>query len=79
MGIVVKKRDKETNASLLRRFIRKIQNSGNLIKARSGLFYQKKLTEREKRLRALYKEKRRKEIEYLKKLGKFEKILKKRK
>lgn len=78
MAIEVKKRNKETSASLLRRFVRKVQQSRMLLEARARQFRLKKKSEREKRLSALRREKIKKEIERLKKLGKFEEYLEKK-
>ena len=72
MTIEVKKKDRETSESLIRRFSRRVQQSGVLVRARRTRFRAEKKNKREKRLEALYKIKIRKEIDKLKKLGKFD-------
>lgn len=79
MAIDVKKRNGETSANLLRRFIKKIQQSKILFEVRARKFHTKEKSKREKRLSALRREKIKKEIEYLKKLGKFKEYLEKKK
>lgn len=70
--IEVKKKDKETSESLIRRFSRRVQQSGVLVHARRSRFKADEKSKREKRGEALYKIKIRKEIDKLKKLGKFD-------
>lgn len=71
MPITVKKKEKESVQSLLRRFSRRIQQSGVLIRARRGRFYVSPLTKRQKKLSALRRQKTQKEREKLYKLGKL--------
>ncbi len=71
MTIQVKKKDKETSESLISRFTRRVQQSGILVVARKSKFRMEEKNKREKRDEALYKIKIRKQIEKLKKLGKF--------
>jgi ribosomal protein S21 len=70
--IEVKKKEKETSESLIRRFSRRVQQSGVLVHARKSRFRKDEKNKREKRVEALYKIKIRKEIDKLKKLGKFD-------
>lgn len=70
--IEVRKKDKETTESLMRRFSRKIQQSGVLVRARRTRFRNDEKSKTEKRSEALYKVQIRKEINKLKKLGKFD-------
>jgi len=70
--IEVKKKNKETAESLIRRFSRRIQQSGVLARARKTRFRLEEKSKTEKRQGALYKVKIRKEIDKLKKLGKFD-------
>lgn len=70
--IEVRKKEKETSESLIRRFSRRVQQSGILVRARKSRFLKDKKNKREKRNEALYKIKIRKEIDKLKKLGKFD-------
>lgn len=70
--IEVKKKERETSESLIRRFSRRVQQSGVLMRARKVRFRLDEKNRREKRLEALYKVKIRKEIGKLKKMGKFD-------
>lgn len=70
--VEVRKKDKETSESLIRRFSRQLQQSRVLMRARKSRFHIKKKSKREVRLEALYKSKMKKEIDKLKKLGKFD-------
>lgn len=70
--VTVTKRDRETIGSLLRRFTRRIQQSGVLIRARKNRFYESPKTKREKKLAALWRVKAVKENDRLRKLGKLE-------
>lgn len=72
MPILVKKREKESVQSLLRRFSKRIVASGVLVRARRSRFYIPSLTKRQKRLNALRRQKSQKEKERLYKLGKLE-------
>jgi len=72
MAVGVKKRDNESIQSLLRRFSRRVQQSGILIRTRRGRFYISPLTKRQKKLGALRRLKNQKEREKLYKLGKLE-------
>lgn len=70
--IEVHKKDKETTESLIRRFSRRIQQSGVLVRARRTRFRTEEKSKVEKRAEAIYKVRIRKEIDRLKKLGKFD-------
>ena len=70
--IEVRKKEKETSESLIRRFSRRVQQSGVLVRARRTRFKNEEKSKTEKRQEALYKVKIRKEINKLKKLGKFD-------
>lgn len=72
MAIGVRKRDKESVQGLLRRFSRRVQQSGILIRTRRSRFYISPLTKRQKKLGALKRLKNQKEREKLYKLGKLE-------
>lgn len=69
--IQVKKKDNETSESLIRRFSRRIQQSGVLMQARKKRFNAKRKSKKQKRDDALYKVRIRKEINKLKKIDKF--------
>ena len=70
--IQVKKKEKETSENLIRRFSRQVQQSGVLMRARKVRFRNEEKSKTKKRDEALYKIKIRKEIDKLKKLGKFD-------
>ena len=69
MAIEVKKRQGESNRSFLRRFSRRIQQSGVLIRARKTRFREKDKTKREKKESALRRIRIVKEQDKLKKMG----------
>lgn len=69
MAVEVKKKERETTGSLLRRFTRRVQQSGILIRARKVRFYTPERTRRERRLSALHRERIKAERERLRKLG----------
>lgn len=70
--IQVKKKEKETAESLIRRFSRRVQQSGVLKQVRRQRFHQEEKSRDKRRSEALYKVKIRKEISRLKKLGRFD-------
>jgi ribosomal protein S21 len=70
--IQVRKKDKENAESLIRRFSRRIQQSGVLMQARKTRFQSDKKSKRKQRDEALYKVKIRKEINKLKKIDRFD-------
>lgn len=70
--IQVKRKEKETPEGMIRRFSRRVQQSGILKKARKGRFRQEEKSKDVRRSEALYKVKIRKEIDRLKKFGKFD-------
>jgi len=74
MSLEVKKENRETSQSLLRRFSKAVQKSGILIQARKGRFKRRKKSEKTKKMSALRREEKRKEFEKLKKLGKLKEI-----
>ena len=75
--VQVNKRERESVNSLVRRFMRTVQQSGVLIRAKKSKFYEKDLTKRQMRERALHREKKIQEMEKLKKLGILEEKRKK--
>ena len=77
MPVTVRKKEKESVQSLLRRFSRRIQQSGVLVRARRGRFYVPPVTKRQKKLSALRRQQIQKERELLYKLGKLENEFKK--
>ena len=72
MVIEVKKRERETARSLLRRFTRRIQQSGILIRARKARFREREKTKRERRNSALRRVRIGKKKEKLRKMGLLE-------
>jgi len=72
MGIQVKKKGGETTRSLLRRFTRRIQQSGVLIRARKARFLEKEKSRNERRSSALRRNRIVKEKEKLRKMGLLE-------
>lgn len=77
MPVEVRKRERENVQGLLRRFSKRILQSGVLLRARRSRFYVPPLTKRQKKLSALRREKVQKEREKLYKLGKLENDFKK--
>lgn len=65
----VKRREQESTNSLIRRFVRAVQKSGILLRAKKARFYEKKRTRREMREKALHREIIIMEKERLRKLG----------
>ena len=56
MAIEVKRKERESNSSMLRRFVRRVQQSRILVDARKGRFYDKRKTKRQKKQSALRRE-----------------------
>ncbi len=72
MPIEVKKSERENPRSLLRRFTRRIQQSGILIRARKVRFREREKSKREKRVSALRRVRIGKKKEKLRKMGLLE-------
>jgi len=72
MAVEVKKQQGETTRGLIRRFSRRIQQSGVLIRARKERFHEKEKSKRERRDSAVYGVKIGKEKEKLRKMGLLE-------
>lgn len=70
--VEVRKKERETEESLIRRFTRTLQQSRVLNVARSSRFKQKKKTKRQLIKEAIYKERMKKEIDKLKKMDRFD-------
>lgn len=68
--VEVRKREKESTGSLMRRFTRKVQQSRVLLEARSLAYRERPKSKIKKRKDALRREVRRKEFDRLRKLGK---------
>jgi ribosomal protein S21 len=73
MALEVKKQERETSQSLVRRFTKRIQQSGILLRARKIRFREREKSRQMKKRMALRKEIMKKEYEKLSKLGKIEK------
>ena len=69
--IEVKKNPNENNASVLRRFSRKIQESGIIRKVKGSRYNLRKESKLKIKNSALKRMEKRKEIEHLRKLGKI--------
>ncbi|MEK7572459.1 MAG: hypothetical protein AAB493_01220 [Patescibacteria group bacterium] len=69
--IEVRKNPNENNASVLRRFSRKIQESGIIQKVKGSRYNERKESKLKTKKSALKRMGRRKEIEKLRKLGKI--------
>lgn len=70
--VEVQKKDGESSESLIRRFTKKVQQSGVLIRAKKGRFFVQPKTKREVRLDAQRRKVVREQRELLRKLGKLE-------
>jgi hypothetical protein len=69
MPLEVKKQNKETSQALVRRFSKKVQQSGILIRARSVRYKDRNRSEEMKKRSALRREQLRKEYEMKEKMG----------
>ena len=67
----VKRKKSETFESLLRRFHKKLQQSGRLIQSRKIRFYERPKNKTQMRREALRRKEIREKREYLKKIGKL--------
>jgi len=72
MPLEIKKKERETTQSLIRRFSRALGESGILIRARKNQFKRKEKSEEMKKRAALRRKEKKREYEKLKKLGKIE-------
>ncbi len=72
MYLEVKKQDRETSQSLVRRFGRRVQQSGLLVRARKLRFRKKAKSEGAQKKAALRRVELKKEYQKLRKLGKLE-------
>ncbi len=71
MALEVKKQERETAQSLVRRFGKRVQQSGILLRARKTRFNARPKSRQAKKKAALRREELRKEYKKLKKLGKL--------
>lgn len=77
--VEVKRREGESSESLLRRFTKRVQQSGVLIRAKKGKFKEARKSKREMREDAIRRRKIKEKKEYLRKIGKLDEFLKKKK
>ena len=75
MVVEVRKKDGESVESLLRRFSKRVQQSGVLIRAKKGRFYSAPKTKREQREDALRRRVMNERREYLRRIGKLDEFL----
>ncbi len=75
--VEVRRKDGESGESLIRRFTRKVQQSGVLIRAKRRRFYEPPKTKRETKEDAIRRKQTRDKREYLKKIGKLEEWMEK--
>lgn len=71
-AIYVRKNETESNESLVRRFVRKVQASGNLLQVKRKQYRQRPASKRLKRQSAILRSKAREQREYLRKIGKLD-------
>ena len=69
MVLEVKKKERETSQSLVRRFSKRLKQSGFLLRVRKRLFRQRKKSKQLKKRAALRREEKKKQYERAKKLG----------
>lgn len=72
MSVEVRRKEKEPVGSLLRRFTRRIQQSGVLLNARRSRFYRKQKTKRQTKSSALRREQLRAQRKEMMKMGLLE-------
>ena len=72
--VQVSKKNGESNESLVRRFVRKIQSSGKLLQAKKKQFKQPKENKRKLRQQAIRRSKVKAEKDHLRKIGKLEDV-----
>jgi uncharacterized membrane protein YgaE (UPF0421/DUF939 family) len=72
MGLEIRKKEKETSQNLIRRFTKRVQQSGVLIQARKNMFKQRKKSDETKKRAALRREQLKKQYQILRKLGKLD-------
>lgn len=72
MAVGVRRKEKEPVGSLLRRFTRRVQQSGVLLNARRSRFYNKPKTKRQIKLSALRREQLRAQRKDMIKMGTLE-------
>lgn len=71
MALEIKKDTRETSQNLVRRFSKRVKQSGILLRARKGRFHARNKSRNTRRRSALRREEKKKEYEKLIKLGKI--------
>ena len=72
INVEIKKNEHENATNLLRRFTRKIQESGIIIKVKKNRYNERPMSKLSEKVVAIRRIARRAEVEKLKKLGKME-------
>ena len=72
MAIIIKKRENETNERLLRRFSRRIQTSGLLLRAKKRQYFERLKNKNRRRKDALRRLSLRTQSDYLRRIGVLE-------
>ncbi|MBT3690118.1 30S ribosomal protein S21 [bacterium] len=75
----VKRKDNESFESLVRRFSKKLMQSGRVIQAKKIRYHTKPLNKRAQKLKALRREEINDKREYLRKIGKLDEYLENKK
>jgi ribosomal protein S21 len=65
----LKRREGEPVSTFLHRFTKKVRQSGILVEAKKRRFQTRKSSKSKKRISAIYREAKRKEVERMKKMG----------
>ena len=73
MALEIKKEGRETSQNLVRRFSKRMKQSGILLRARKSRFRERPKSDQMKKKSALRREELKKEYEKLEKLGKIKK------
>ena len=69
MTLEIRKKEKESSQSLIRRFTKAVKKSGILIQTRTRMFRERKLSKEKKKRAALRREELKKYYQKLEKLG----------
>lgn len=72
MPIIIRRRDNESNERLIRRFSRRIQTSGLLLRAKKRQYFERSKNKNQKRKDALRRLTMRNHNDYLRKVGLLE-------
>lgn len=72
MVVEVKRKEKESTSGLLRRFSKRVRQSGVLLNARKNMFYKKEKNKRQQKISALRRENLRRLRRHLLKMGELD-------